>query len=110
VEQTCTDVVIVSLGRTIAAGSVDELVSHSGDLLVSTPRPLEARDALAGLAGVGEFEVAPAGLAVDRGTVTVMAMMQALLDANVPVTAIAPRNRLEEVFLDLISAREGAAS
>jgi ABC-2 type transport system ATP-binding protein len=110
VEQTCTDVVIVSLGRTIAAGSVDELVSHSGDLLVSTPRPLEARDALAGLAGIGEFEVAPAGLAVDRGTVTVMAMMQALLDANVPVTAIAPRNRLEEVFLDLISTREGAAS
>jgi ABC-2 type transport system ATP-binding protein len=110
VEQTCTDVVIVSLGRTIAAGSVDELVSHSGDLLVSTPRPLEARDALAGLSGIGEFEVAPAGLAVDRGTVTVMAMMQALLDANVPVTAIAPRNRLEEVFLDLISTREGAAS
>jgi hypothetical protein len=110
VEQTCTDVVIVSLGSTIAAGSVQELVSHSGDLLITTPQPFEARQALTGLAGIGEFEVAPGGLAVDRGTATVPAMMRALVDAGVPVTAIAPRNRLEEVFLDLIAAREGAAS
>jgi ABC-2 type transport system ATP-binding protein len=110
VEQTCTDVVIVSLGRTIAAGSVAELVSHSGDLLVSTPEPLRARAALAGLAGIGEFEIVPAGVAVDRGTADVTAMMRALLDADVPVTAIAPRNRLEEVFLDLIAAGEGSRS
>jgi ABC-2 type transport system ATP-binding protein len=109
VEQTCTDVVIVSLGSTIAAGSVQELVSHSGDLLVSTPEPLQARAALSGLPGIGEFEVVPAGLAVDRGTVDVVSMMRALLDADVPLSAIAPRNRLEEVFLDLIATGEGAA-
>jgi len=107
VEQTCTDVVIVSLGRTIATGSVAELVSHSGDVLVTTAEPAKARAALAALSGIGESEIVTAGLAVDRGTADVTTMLRALLDAGVPVTAIAPRNRLEEVFLDLISAGEG---
>ncbi|MEO7124517.1 MAG: alpha/beta fold hydrolase [Nakamurella sp.] len=104
VEQTCSDVVIVSEGRTIAAGTVGEMVSHSSDLLVSTSEPDAARHALARLTGLGEIEAAPGGIAVDRGTVSVTVLMRALIDGDVPVTAIAPRNRLEEVFLDLIAA------
>lgn len=105
VEQTCTDVVIVSRGRTIAAGTVAEMVARAGDLVITTTDPAAARQAVAAVPGVAGVEDVAGGLAVDRGTADVPAVMRSLVDAGVSVTAIAPRNRLEEVFLDLIAAR-----
>jgi ABC-2 type transport system ATP-binding protein len=107
VEQTCTHVVIVSGGRTIAAGTVAELVAHSGELAITTTQPDRARAALAGLAGVGDTDTIAGGLVVDRRSVPVEAIMRALLGAGVPVSAIGPRNRLEEVFLSLVAAGPG---
>ncbi len=104
VEQTCTDVVIISRGRTIAAGPVAELVSASTELLVSTPQAGAARAALREVPGIGEMAAVAGGLAVDKGEASVDAMLRALVAAEVPVTAVAPRNRLEEVFLDLVGA------
>jgi ABC-2 type transport system ATP-binding protein len=104
VEQTCSHVVILDRGRTIAAGTVAEMVSASGEILISTADPEAARMALAGLDGVGEMEVTTGGLQVDLGDVPLERALRAVLDAGVPVTAAAPRNRLEDVFLDLIGA------
>jgi ABC-2 type transport system ATP-binding protein len=104
VEQTCSHVVIIDRGRTIATGTVAEMVSASGEILISTPDPAGARTALNALDGIGDTEVTTGGLQVDLGDVPLDRALRAVLDAGVPVTGAAPRNRLEDVFLDLIGA------
>ncbi len=104
VEQTCSHVVIVDRGRTIAAGRVADLVSASGEMHIGTPEPAAAQAVLQALDGIGDLAPAADGLLVDLGSVPVDTVLRRLLDAGIPVTAAAPRNRLEDVFLDLVGA------
>ena len=54
VEQTCSHVVVVHQGRTIAAGTVTEMVSASGDMVFSVDSESSAIAVLRGLPGVGD--------------------------------------------------------
>jgi ABC-2 type transport system ATP-binding protein len=127
VEQTCSHVVIVNRGRTIAAGTVAEMVSASGEMVfgvadaatqggdngaartsdatTGTPVPsMRSRAAtiLSSLDGIGAVAATNGGVQADLGSVTAGRALRALLDGGVDVTSAAPRNRLEDVFLDLV--------
>jgi ABC-2 type transport system ATP-binding protein len=117
VEQTCSHVVVVHQGRTIASGTVAEMVAASGDMVFTVDSEPRALAALRRLPGIGEVKVddpdrsaaeangAPSGLVrADLGAVTAAQAVSALVAAGVAVTTAAPRNRLEDVFLDLVGA------
>lgn len=103
VEQTCTHVVVISRGRTVAAGSVADLVATSGEIAISTPDPVSAARIAGALSGVGDVEMTVSGIAVDLGSTPLDALLAALLDEGVSITSAAPRNRLEDVFLSLVA-------
>jgi len=104
VEQTCTHVVVMSRGRTIAAGTVAEMVAASGEMSIGTPTPDAAMDCLRGIDGIGAVEPSGSGVAVDLGGVPLGEALGRLLGAGVVVTSAAPRNRLEDVFLELVGS------
>jgi len=125
VEQTCSHVVVVHQGRTIASGTVAEMVAASGDMVFSVDSPARAIRVLRALPGIGEVELdsdssvdgsdllaAPADRTDERAGVvradlqksTAAVAVAALVNAGVAVTTAAPRNRLEDVFLELVGA------
>ena len=112
VEQTCSHVVIVNKGRTIASGTVADLVSASGEMVFGVVDPAEAAQAvvtLGSLDGVGAVATTAGGVQVDMADVTPAVALRALLDEGIDVTSAAPRNRLEDVFLDLVGAGDPVA-
>ncbi|MTD16776.1 alpha/beta fold hydrolase [Nakamurella sp. YIM 132087] len=110
VEQTCTHVVVMHQGRTIASGTVAELVATSGDMQFVVDDPQRAVDVLTGMDGVGSASIAEQATAghgtvfADLGGVTAPAAIGALVAAGVLVSSAAPRHRLEDVFLQLVGA------
>ena len=116
VEQTCSHVVVVHQGRTIAAGTVAEMVAASGDMVFTVDSEPRALAALRALPGIGEVDLddpdrstaagsgRPGLVRADLGRVTAAQAVSALVTAGVGVTTAAPRNRLEDVFLDLVGA------
>ncbi len=102
VEQTCTHVVVVHLGRTIAAGTVAELVSSSGDMVFGVDDEPTAVRVLQTMAA--DVEVTGSGVQADLGDRAPADAVSALVAAGVAVNSAAPRNRLEDVFLSLIGA------
>lgn len=113
VEQTCSHVVVVHQGRTIAAGTVAEMVAASGDMVFSVDSEEGAIAILRGLPGVGDVVAddpdrangSGAGLVrADLGRYPAAGAVAALVGAGIAVTSAAPRNRLEDVFLDLVGA------
>jgi ABC-2 type transport system ATP-binding protein len=104
VEQTCSHAVVVARGRTIAAGTVADLVAASGEMLIATPSPEAARESLRDLGDLAAVESASGGVLIDLGRASLDDVLRRLLADGVPVTSAAPRNRLEDVFLDLVGA------
>lgn len=110
VEQTCSHVVVVHLGRTIAAGTVGDLVASSGEMLFTIggePGTVDAQraraaDVLADMAD--DVEITETGVAADLGRRDPALAVAALVSAGIPVQGAAPRNRLEDVFLSLVGA------
>jgi ABC-2 type transport system ATP-binding protein len=102
VEQTCSHVVVVHLGNTIAAGTVAELVSSSGEMSFTVDDREAAARVLRTLAG--DVEITENGVQADLGAVPAAQAVAALVTAGVAVSSAAPRNRLEDVFLTLIGA------
>jgi ABC-2 type transport system ATP-binding protein len=102
VEQTCSHVVVVHQGRTIASGTVAELISTSGEMSFTVDDREAAARVLRSLAG--DVEITENGVQADLGTLPASDAIAALVAAGVAVTAAAPRNRLEDVFLALIGA------
>ena len=105
VEQTCSHVVVVNQGRTIAAGTVTELVSASGEF-VFTVDDVDAAVAALRAAGVRSARAGDTPGSVEAGLdeVPAAAAVSALVGAGVAVSSAAPRNRLEDVFLELVGA------
>ena len=66
VEQTCSHVVVVHLGRTIASGTVAELVSSSGEMSFTVDDREAAARVLRTLAG--DVEITENGVQADLGT------------------------------------------
>ena len=110
VEQTCTHVVVVHLGRTIAQGTVADMVAASGDMVFTVEESAAERAAavLRGLPGVGEVDVVDGAVQADLDEVAPALAIRSLVEAGIDVRSAAPRNRLEDVFLELVgSASKG---
>ena len=67
VEQTCSHVVVVHLGKTIAAGTVAELVSTSGEMVFTVDDQEAAAAVLRTMAG--DVELTESGVQADLGKV-----------------------------------------
>jgi ABC-2 type transport system ATP-binding protein len=102
VEQTCSHVVVVHQGRTIASGTVAELVSSSGEMSFTVDDREAAARVLRTIAA--DVEITENGVQADLGTVPASQVVAALVSAGIAVSSAAPRNRLEDVFLALIGA------
>lgn len=109
VEQTCTHVVVMSKGRRVAAGSVSDVTGQSGGLVVGTAQADLAVSALASLAGIDGVEAHPDGILVHPNGMPASAVVAALVGAGVPVEKVDRVRKLEEAFLELVSAPDGAA-
>ncbi len=103
VEQTCTHVVVMHLGRRLAAGPVSEITGDGAALVVGTPQAGQAVEVLRGLAGIERAELHPDGVLVHPGGVAASAIVAALVGAGIPVDRIAANRRLEDAFLSLIA-------
>ncbi|GAB2921422.1 alpha/beta fold hydrolase [Rhodococcus aerolatus] len=109
VEQTCTDVVVMHKGRVVAAGTVAEIVSADGRVVARVDDTAAAVTALRGLDGVGAVhESEPGVVQADLEGVPAADAVRTLVSAGVSVTSVAPRNRLEDVFLALVDTPTAA--
>jgi ABC-2 type transport system ATP-binding protein len=106
VEQTCTHVVVMNLGRRLAAGPVDDIIGDGAALVVGTPEADRAVTVLLELGGIERAETHPDGVLVHPDGVAPSAVVAALVGAGIPVDRVAPNRRLEDAFLALI--KEGA--
>jgi ABC-2 type transport system ATP-binding protein len=103
VELTCTDVVVMHLGRRIAAGPVGEIGGDGGAVVIGTPDPGRARDVLAALGRFGSVDRHPDGVLVQLGGEPASAAVAALVGAGLAVDRVMPHRRLEDAFLALIA-------
>jgi ABC-2 type transport system ATP-binding protein len=110
VEQTCTHVVVMSKGRRVAAGPVSEIIGQAGGLVVGTAQADLAVSVLGGLSGVAGVEAHPDGVLVHPNGMPVADVVAALVGAGVPVEKVDHVRRLEEAFLELVSAPASAAT
>ena len=107
VEQTCSHVVVMSLGRRLAAGPVASIIGESGALLVGTPQAGRAVSVLAGMPGIEGAEEHPDGVLVHPDGVPASDVVATLVRAGVPVDRVGRSRRLEDAFLALIAAPAG---
>jgi len=106
VEQTCTHVVVMHLGRRLAGGPVSEITGDGAALVVGTGQAARALEVIRDLAGIESAEPHPDGIIVHPGRVAASAIVAALVGAGVPVDRVAANRRLEDAFLSLIAEPE----
>jgi ABC-2 type transport system ATP-binding protein len=102
VEQTCSHVVVMHLGRVVAAGPVAEITGAGAGLIVGTPEGSRAVSVLARLDGLDGAEPHQDGVLVRTNGVPASAVVAALVGAGIPVERVTPNRRLEDAFLALI--------
>src|ERR1017187_6440454 len=110
VEQTCSHVVVMHLGRRVAAGTVREIIGDGAALVVGTTEAARAVTVLRDLGGIESAEPHQDGIIVQPNGVAVSAVVAALVGAGVPVDRVAPSRRLEDAFLALIAEPGGPES
>jgi ABC-2 type transport system ATP-binding protein len=104
VEQTCSHVAVMSRGRMVAQGTVDELLADEGMVRVEVAGDdiARARGVIAGLPGVVSVVPEDGALVVELGGLSRAEVVSALVTAGVAVLGVASRRRLEDVFLELL--------
>jgi ABC-2 type transport system ATP-binding protein len=107
VEQTCSHVVVMHLGRRLAAGPVAEIIGDGAALIVGTPDAGRAVSVLSGLAGIESAAEHRDGVLVHPDGVPASEVVAALVGAGVPVERVMPNRRLEDAFLALIASPDG---
>jgi ABC-2 type transport system ATP-binding protein len=103
VEQTCTHVVVMDMGKRLAAGPVGDIVGAGSGIVVGTTQAQRAVTVLAGLDGIDGAERHPDGVLVHPNGVAASAVVAALVGAGIPVDRVMPNRRLEDAFLALIA-------
>jgi ABC-2 type transport system ATP-binding protein len=107
VEQTCTHVVVMGMGRRLATGPVGEIVGAGSALVVGTPQVQRAVAVLSGMDGIDGAERHPDGVLVRPNGVAASAVVAALVGAGIPVERVTANRRLEDAFLALIAGSAG---
>jgi ABC-2 type transport system ATP-binding protein len=102
VEQTCSHVVVMTGGRLIAQGPVEELIGAATSMLVEVDDPAQAGRIAALIRGVDDVHVTGTGLRVRAEPPARGQLIRALVLAGIQVDRIAPQRGLEETFLALI--------
>ncbi|MEV6731214.1 alpha/beta fold hydrolase [Streptomyces sp. NPDC051364] len=104
VEQSCTHLVVMDRGRLVQAGEVAEITGGGDVLLVTLAEPVDevVVGKVAALEGVGSVAAADDGLLVRLEGATAAGLIAELVRLEVPVSAVGPHRRLEDVFLTLI--------
>lgn len=103
VEQICSAVAIIHRGKLITSGTMDELIRET-DLFVTEvhANPQDtAREILADLSFVRHLEQDDSVLKLNIASEDVPRMNAALVESGVEVSAIIPRTRLEDYFLEI---------
>jgi ABC-2 type transport system ATP-binding protein len=108
VEQTCSHVVVMHLGRCVAAGPVAEITGDGAGLIVGTPEGGRAVSVLSHLDGIESAETHQDGVLVRANGLPASAVVAALVGAGIPVERVTPNRRLEDAFLALIARPDGA--
>jgi ABC-2 type transport system ATP-binding protein len=109
VQELCRRVAVISGGRVVREGELDELLRGTGRRFrLEAADPERAARVLAGVAGVGA--VARDGelvrFAADADDATLLRLTAALTDAGVAIHALVPQQlTLEEVFFELTERR-----
>jgi ABC-2 type transport system ATP-binding protein len=103
VELTCTDVVVMHLGRRIAAGPVGEIGGDGGAVVIGTPDPGRAGEVLSALGRFAAVDRHPDGVLVQLGGEPAAVAVAALVGAGLAVERVMPHRRLEDAFLALIA-------
>jgi ABC-2 type transport system ATP-binding protein len=106
VEQTCTHVVVMHQGALVAAGTVADVTGESASVLVGVDDVEAALRVLDGARGVAAAHGGEGGVVVEfdpslNGTGRIEVVRQ-LVEGGVGVDRVAPRRRLEDVFLTLV--------
>jgi ABC-2 type transport system ATP-binding protein len=106
VEMTCTHVVVMHAGRVITSGLVADLVDSDDTTIIDLAEHADAH----ALAGVLDAHPGVTEARVDTPTRLVVVserpraeVVQAAVDAGLPVVGVSSRRHLEEVFLGAIS-------
>ncbi len=108
VEQTCSHVVVMHLGRRLAAGTVREIIGDGAALVVGTAEAERAVTVLRELGGIESAEPHQDGVIVQPNGLATSAVVAALVGAGIPVDRVAPSRRLEDAFLALIAESPAA--
>jgi ABC-2 type transport system ATP-binding protein len=109
VEQTCTHVVVMHLGRLVATGEVSDIVTGNGETTFTVDDATRARRVLADLNGVKLLdppEDKPDAIYAHLNGTPRAEAVTALVNAGVAVDQVGPRGRLEDVFLQLVGGGE----
>jgi ABC-2 type transport system ATP-binding protein len=100
VEQTCSDVVVMSKGKVVATGTVDELLADDETVRIEVDDLEKAQLVLKDL----ETAVVDGALVVQTHGTSRTRVVARLVEAGVGVEGVANRRRLEDVFLELLGA------
>jgi ABC-2 type transport system ATP-binding protein len=102
VEQVCSHVVVMHRGELVADGPVREIVGESTSVLLEVSDPDAAVTALTALDGVAAVSPNGQGIVVELAGAARSEVVRTLVGAGVGVDRIAPRRKLEDVFLALV--------
>jgi ABC-2 type transport system ATP-binding protein len=109
VEQVCDRVGVISRGRLVGEGTVDELRGREGLWLRADPAD-EAERVLRSLRGIDEIARSDEGLSIAAEPAAAATINRTLVEAGIAVSELRPeRASLEKVFLELTQDEEETA-
>jgi ABC-type multidrug transport system ATPase subunit len=108
VEQVCDRVGVISKGRLVGEGTVEELRGQEGLWLRAEPLG-KAEEVLRSLRGIGQIAQTDGGLRIAVEPAAAPTINRALVQAGIAVSELRPeRASLEKVFLELTQEGEAA--
>ncbi len=106
VEQTCSQVVVMSRGRLVASGPVHELRAAGATVRIEVDDPARGAALLRALPMVGQLDVEGSDLVVRMGDGRRSDLVAALVMGGVGVESVSATRDLEDVFLRLVDQSE----